>query len=61
VYGRNKTVPGLDIPIARQALHAAVLGFQHPKTHKQMRFESAPPADYQALLAALDAFEKGAA
>lgn len=56
VYGRAKTVPGLEIPIARQALHAAVLGFQHPKTHKQMRFESAPPADYKALLNALDAF-----
>jgi 23S rRNA pseudouridine1911/1915/1917 synthase len=57
VYGRNKTVPGLDIPIARQALHAAVLGFQHPKTHKQMRFESAPPADFQSLLAALETLE----
>jgi 23S rRNA pseudouridine1911/1915/1917 synthase len=58
VYGRNKTVPGLDIPIARQALHAAVLGFQHPKTHKQVRFESAPPADFQALLASLAAFSR---
>jgi 23S rRNA pseudouridine1911/1915/1917 synthase len=61
VYGRNKVVPGLEIPIARQALHAAVLGFQHPKTHKQMRFESAPPADFQALLASLDAFSAGPA
>ena len=27
-----------DFP--RQALHAYVLGFQHPSTHKTMRFES---------------------
>jgi 23S rRNA pseudouridine1911/1915/1917 synthase len=58
VYGRPKTVVGLTIPIERQALHAAVLGFQHPKTHKQMRFESAPPADFQALLTALDNFTR---
>ena len=56
VYGRPKTVPGLDFAMARQALHAAVLGFQHPKTHKQMRFERAPPADFQALLSALAEF-----
>jgi 23S rRNA pseudouridine1911/1915/1917 synthase len=59
VYGRGKTVPGLDIPIARQALHAAVLGFQHPKTHKQMRFESPLPDDYRALVTALEGFERG--
>jgi len=33
----------------RQALHAAVLGFQHPATHKTMRFESKLPADLKAL------------
>jgi 23S rRNA pseudouridine1911/1915/1917 synthase len=59
VYGRNKTVAGLDIPIARQALHAAILGFQHPRTHKQMRFESPLPPDFAALLAALERFERG--
>jgi len=37
----------------RQALHAAVLGFQHPTTHKTMRFESPLPADMAALEAAL--------
>lgn len=61
VYGRNKTVPGLEIPIARQALHAAVLGFQHPKTHKQMRFESPLPPDFRALVSALEGFERGGA
>ena len=33
----------------RQALHAAVLGFQHPVTHKTIRFESPLPADMVAL------------
>lgn len=60
VYGRAKTVPGLEISMARQALHAAVLGFQHPKTHKQMRFESALPDDFRTLLTSLEAFERGA-
>ncbi len=35
---------------ARQALHAAVLGFGHPVTGAQLRFESKPPADFAALL-----------
>jgi 23S rRNA pseudouridine1911/1915/1917 synthase len=37
----------------RQALHAAVLGFKHPITGHDLRFESPPPADMQALLGAL--------
>lgn len=37
----------------RQALHAAVLGFKHPVTGEQLRFESALPADIEALLAVL--------
>src|SRR6185436_10395851 len=32
VYGRPRSIPGLSVTIAGQALHAAVLGFQHPKT-----------------------------
>ncbi|MFC3226935.1 RluA family pseudouridine synthase [Marinibaculum pumilum] len=39
----------------RQALHAAVLGFRHPVTGEEMRFETPPPADFAALLAALEA------
>jgi 23S rRNA pseudouridine1911/1915/1917 synthase len=38
----------LDFP--RQALHAARLGFRHPKTGKIMEFTTAPPPDMQALL-----------
>ena len=42
----------LDFP--RQALHAARLGFAHPRTGAPLRFETPPPADMQALLAALE-------
>jgi 23S rRNA pseudouridine1911/1915/1917 synthase len=37
----------------RQALHAAVLGFEHPASGKPMRFESPAPADFGTLLDAL--------
>jgi 23S rRNA pseudouridine1911/1915/1917 synthase len=37
----------------RQALHAAVLGFEHPVTGRRMRFESKPPLDIIRLLSAL--------
>ncbi len=36
-----------------QALHAYILGFQHPSLHKTLRFESKWPADFAALVAAL--------
>ena len=35
----------------RQALHAAVLGFTHPRTRERIRFEAPIPADMQALIA----------
>jgi 23S rRNA pseudouridine1911/1915/1917 synthase len=41
--------------LTRQALHAAVLGFVHPITGEHLRFETAPPADMQALETALTA------
>ena len=37
----------------RQALHAAVLGFDHPVSGAKMRFEAPLPADFQSLLDAL--------
>ena len=37
----------------RQALHAAVLGFEHPRTGRQLVFESPAPADFATLLTAL--------
>jgi 23S rRNA pseudouridine1911/1915/1917 synthase len=39
----------------RQALHAAVLGFKHPVSGEEMRFESALPDDMETLLVALRA------
>jgi 23S rRNA pseudouridine1911/1915/1917 synthase len=41
--------------LGRQALHAAVLGFEHPRTGDVLRFESPLPADMAALLEALRA------
>ena len=37
----------------RQALHAYLLGFEHPVTGEEMRFESPIPADMETLAAAL--------
>jgi 23S rRNA pseudouridine1911/1915/1917 synthase len=37
----------------RQALHATVLGFQHPRTGQALHFESQPPDDLARLIAAL--------
>ncbi len=65
-YGRARTAPAAKkgVPQAtldaidtfpRQALHAAVLGFQHPATHKTIRFEAPLPDDMQALQRALQA------
>jgi 23S rRNA pseudouridine1911/1915/1917 synthase len=39
--------------LGRQALHAAVLGFEHPRTGQALRFESPLPADMATLVAAL--------
>ncbi len=41
--------------LGRQALHAAVLGFEHPVTGEKLSFESPLPADLQALATALRA------
>jgi 23S rRNA pseudouridine1911/1915/1917 synthase len=43
----------------RQALHAASLGFDHPKTGKRMEFTSDLPADLAALIEALRAGAAG--
>lgn len=39
--------------LGRQALHAAVLGFEHPITGESLRFESGLPDDMAALVEAL--------
>jgi 23S rRNA pseudouridine1911/1915/1917 synthase len=68
-YGRNRTAPrakteaearafaaAADFP--RQALHAFVLGFQHPSLHKSLRFEAPWPADFAELVAGLRGLNK---
>lgn len=40
----------------RQALHARVLGFTHPRTGEHIRFESALPTDMQATIDAWRAY-----
>ncbi len=63
-YGRARQAPRAKTPaetvafaaaanFSRQALHAYVLGFQHPSLHKTMRFESPWPADFAELVEAL--------
>ncbi|MEA1831549.1 RluA family pseudouridine synthase [Methylobacterium durans] len=39
--------------LGRQALHAGLLGFAHPRTGETLRFESPLPADLAALVRAL--------
>ena len=56
VYGRTparlRPVLG-QLHFARQALHAAVLGFLHPVSGSELRFSSPLPADMTALLVEL--------
>ena len=60
-YGRARQTPRPKTPaeaeayrsvtdFPRQALHAGVLGFQHPSLHKTLRFESPWPADLAELV-----------
>ncbi len=42
------------VPMTRQALHAAVLGFVHPKSGKYLQFHSELPADMREIMDALD-------
>ena len=55
VYGRSR---GRGVELERPALHAAVLGFAHPRSGRSMRFEAPLPADIAQLLANLERFEE---
>ena len=68
-YGRSRTPPKgksdaetqaftTASTFQRQALHAFVLGFQHPSLHKSLRFEAPWPADFAELVAALKGLNK---
>jgi 23S rRNA pseudouridine1911/1915/1917 synthase len=47
MYGRSK---GIAMETEGQTLHAAVLGFVHPRTGEEHLYEAPIPADMQALL-----------
>jgi 23S rRNA pseudouridine1911/1915/1917 synthase len=68
-YGRARQPPRPKTPqeeaaftaateFRRQALHAFVLGFQHPSLHKTLRFEAPWPADFEGLVGALRGLNK---
>jgi 23S rRNA pseudouridine1911/1915/1917 synthase len=57
-YGRpprDAEVRVIARSLGRQALHARVLGFFHPKTKAWLEFQSDPPADFAAALEGLRA------
>ncbi|AEI94864.1 RluA family pseudouridine synthase [Roseobacter litoralis] len=63
-YGGKRKLPAKSLPDAtleavkcfkRQALHAAVLGFEHPVSGEHLRFEAALPDDMAQLLGILRA------
>jgi 23S rRNA pseudouridine1911/1915/1917 synthase len=66
-YGRARHRAAPELPPAarnmldgfrRQALHAAVLGFDHPESGRRLRFEAPIPADFANLLNSLEEIEK---
>jgi len=63
VYGRRTPAragalpPGTEAAVrafSRQALHARLIGFDHPRTGERLKFESVPPHDIDALVRALE-------
>lgn len=53
IYTFGSTFGGGWPSCARQALHAWRLGFVHPTTGRDVRVEADPPADFEALVAAV--------
>jgi 23S rRNA pseudouridine1911/1915/1917 synthase len=57
VYGRksrNAGQPDSLKSFGRQALHAAILEFRHPRTRREMRFATELPQDFRMLVAELN-------
>ncbi len=57
VYGRKSRAAGVPEALKafpRQALHAAVLAFRHPTTHREMKFATELPQDLKKLVASLN-------
>jgi 23S rRNA pseudouridine1911/1915/1917 synthase len=64
MYGRaprSAHVRQVGEALGRQALHATVLGFDHPRTGKRLRFEVGPPEDFRRALEALRVRASGSA
>jgi 23S rRNA pseudouridine1911/1915/1917 synthase len=60
VYGRARRSRGpLRGLLDRPALHAAVLGFVHPRSGEKLRFEAALPPDLAGLQRVLRSVEQG--
>jgi 23S rRNA pseudouridine1911/1915/1917 synthase len=55
VYGRSRREP---LALARPALHARTLGFDHPRLGERLRFEAPLPDDLEQLIASLEAREE---
>jgi len=53
VYGTRPRGAPPPVTAPRQMLHARLLAFAHPLTGRAVRAESAPPADFRAVLLAL--------
>jgi len=56
LYGATPGDPGLRaiaLALGHQALHARVLGFDHPISGRSLRFEAEPPEDFVAAREAL--------
>lgn len=54
LYGAGAPAPAVkaamaEAGLARQALHATVLGFVHPITGESLRFETEPPTDFALI------------
>ncbi len=63
VYGRphkERKFRKLPFPLERPALHAALLGFEHPTRRERLRFEAPLPEDLRLLVEALEAREEQA-
>jgi len=67
LYGRARHRGAAEFPpsarkmleaFRRQALHAAVLGFDHPTSGARLRFEAPLPSDFSNLLNSLEKIEK---
>jgi 23S rRNA pseudouridine1911/1915/1917 synthase len=63
VYGappRDPEIRAVAERLGRQALHAELLGFRHPKSGETLRFVAPPPADFEAALESLRALGESA-